>query len=72
MKINEIRALTTKDIMAKIDDYKQELFNLRFEQAVGKLEKPHRIKELRKTIARMKTIIKERDLKEEANHEPKK
>lgn len=69
MKINEIRELTTKEITEKINNHKQEIFNLRFEQAIGKLEKPHRIKELRKTIARMKTIIRERELKEEVNHE---
>lgn len=69
MKINEIRELTTKEIIEKINNHKQEIFNLRFEQAIGKLEKPHRIKELRKTIARMKTIIRERELKEEVNHE---
>ena len=69
MKINDIRVLTTEEITTKIDNHKQELFNLRFEQAVGKLEKPHRIKELRKTIARMKTIIRERELKEEVKDE---
>ncbi len=65
MKINEIRDLTTEEIIKRIDEYKEELFNLRFEQATGNLEKPSRINELRKTIARMKTIIKERELKQD-------
>jgi large subunit ribosomal protein L29 len=62
MKVNEIRDLTTEEIIKKIEEYKEELFNLRFEQATGNLEKPSRIRELRKTIARMKTIIREREL----------
>ena len=62
MKVNEIREMTTEEINKKILDIKEELFNLRFQQATGSLEKPSRIKVLRKTIARMKTIIKERDL----------
>ena len=41
---------------------KQELFNLRFQQATGSLEKPSRINELRKLVARMKTILREREL----------
>jgi large subunit ribosomal protein L29 len=64
MKINEIRKLTTEELMTKIEEYKKELFNLRFEQAAGNLEKPSRIKDLRKTIARMKTILRERELNE--------
>lgn len=63
MKINEIRELTTEDIVKRIEEYKEELFNLRFEQATGNLEKPSRIRDLRKTIARMKTVIRERELK---------
>ena len=63
VKVNEIRELTTEEIIAKIEEYKEELFNLRFQQATGNLEKPSRINELRKTVARMKTIIRERELK---------
>jgi large subunit ribosomal protein L29 len=62
MKVNEIRDLTTEEIIKKIEEYKEELFNLRFKQANGSLEKPSRIRDLRKTIARMKTIIREREL----------
>ena len=45
----------------KIAEYKEELFNLRMSQASGNLEKPSRIKELRKLVARMKTIMRERE-----------
>jgi large subunit ribosomal protein L29 len=62
MKNNEIIKMTTEDILKKIDSNKEELFNLRFEQATGNLEKPSRIRELRKEVARMKTIIREREL----------
>ena len=48
--------------ISKIEEYKEELFNLRFSQATGNLEKPSRIKELRKLVARMKTILREREL----------
>ncbi len=62
MKVNEIRELSTEEIIAKIKESKEELFNLRFQQATGNLEKPSRIKELRHTVARMKTVLKEREL----------
>lgn len=62
MKNSEIRELTNEQILKKIEEYKEELFNLRFSQATGNLEKPSRIKELRKLVARMKTILREREL----------
>ncbi len=62
MKIDEIRNLSSEEITKKIEEYKEELFNLRFSQATGNLEKPSRIKELRKLVARMKTILREREL----------
>jgi large subunit ribosomal protein L29 len=65
MKVKDIRDLTTEDIIKKIEESKEELFNLRFKQANGSLEKPHRINELRKFIARAKTIIRERELKKD-------
>jgi len=64
MKVNEIRNLTTEEINKKIDEIKEELFNLRFQQASGNLEKPSRIRELRRTVARLKTVLVERELKE--------
>ncbi len=62
MKINDIRKLSNEEIIKKIEEYKEELFNLRFSQATGNLEKPSRIKELRKEVARMKTVLREREL----------
>ena len=60
MKVNEIRELTTEQIEAKIVEAKDEIFSLRLKQATGNLEKPSRIHELRKDVARMKTILAER------------
>jgi len=62
MKANEIRKLTTEEINKKIADSKEELLKLRFKQATGSLENPARIKELRKDVARFKTILKEREI----------
>ncbi len=67
VKMKEIRELTNEEIVKKIDEYGEELFNLRLSQATGNLEKPSRIRELRKLVARMKTVLKERELNEEAN-----
>ena len=65
MKVKEIRELTTEQIVAKIKESKEELFNLRFQQATGNLEKPSRIRELRHDVARCKTVLRERELAEE-------
>ena len=64
MKNSEIRQLSNEEIMKKIEECKEELFNLRFNAATGNLEKPSRIRELRKLVARMKTVLRERELKE--------
>lgn len=64
MSNQEIRDLSNEEILKKIEEYKEELFNLRFSQATGNLEKPSRIRELRKLVARMKTVLRERELKE--------
>ncbi len=63
MKPIEIRKLTTEEIVKKIEEFKEELFNLRFKQATGSLEKPARINDLRKDVARLKTILREREIK---------
>ena len=62
MKNSEIRKLTTEEINKKIHECKEELFNLRMKQATGTLEKPSRIHELRKLVARLKTILREREI----------
>jgi large subunit ribosomal protein L29 len=62
MKANEIKNIGTTDLESKIKDLKVELFNLRFQLATGQVENTARIKEVKKDIARMKTIIREREL----------
>ena len=62
MKMEELRKLSTEELNNKIKENKEELFNLRFQQATGTLEKPVRLRELRKQVAKMKTIIREREL----------
>ena len=62
MTNKEIRELSNEELLSKIEEAKQELFNLRFQQATGSLEKPSKINELRKLVARMKTILREREL----------
>lgn len=60
MKTNELRKLTTEELTKKVTESKEELFNLRMQKATGMLEKPSRIHELRKTVARINTILNER------------
>jgi len=64
MKIVDIRKLTTKELNKKLEENKKELFNLKFAASTGTLEKPHRIKELRHDVAKIKTVIRERELSE--------
>ncbi len=63
MKANDIRDLTEMELDQKLAGLKEELFNLRFRLATGQLENPMRLHEVRKTIARIKTIQRERELK---------
>lgn len=62
MKAMEIRNMTNAEIEQQIKDLKEELFNLRFQLATGQLENTARIREVRKLIARSKTILREREL----------
>ena len=64
MKIEEMRKLTTEELNKKLEENKKELFNLKFSLSTGNLEKPHRIKELRHEVAKIKTVIRERELNE--------
>ena len=61
MKASEIRKMSKNDIEKKIVELKTELFELRMKQATGNLDKPHKINELRKTIARLMTVLNEID-----------
>lgn len=62
MKAKELVELTTDEIEKKLSQYKEELFNLRFQLATGQLENTARIKQVRKNIARCKTVLREREL----------
>ena len=62
MKAKEIRDLTTSEIEEQIKSSKEELFNLRFQLATGQLEETARIRTVRKTIARLKTVAREEKL----------
>ncbi len=64
MKLKEIRETSTENLEKEIDSLKGELFDLRFQKATGQLENPLAIREIRKTIARIKTVITERSLSE--------
>jgi large subunit ribosomal protein L29 len=59
-KMKEIREQSDLDLTNQIETLKEELFTLRFQQATGVLENPARMKEIRKTIARIKTVLTER------------
>ncbi len=63
MKAEEIREMTSEELQKKLADLKAELFNLRFQLATGQLDNPVRVKAVRKDLARVKTILHERELK---------
>ncbi|MFB4165924.1 50S ribosomal protein L29 [Alteribacillus sp. JSM 102045] len=62
MKANELRNLTTAEVEEQTKSLKEELFNLRFQLATGQLDNPARIRNVRKNIARAKTVLREREL----------
>lgn len=62
LEIKELRKLSTEDLTKKIKDTKEELFTKRMQQANGTLEKPVELRTLRRDVARMKTILKEREI----------
>lgn len=62
MKAAELRELSSQELTERLGELKQELFNLRFQQATGQLSNHMVIRECRKSIARVKTIIREREL----------
>jgi large subunit ribosomal protein L29 len=62
MKASEFRNLTTAEIEQKVNGFKEQLFSLRFQLATGQLENPVQIREVRKEIARAKTVLREREL----------
>ncbi|MDO4500409.1 MAG: 50S ribosomal protein L29 [Erysipelotrichaceae bacterium] len=63
MNIKEIRDKSNEELLKSLEDMKKELFDLRFEKATGSIENPMRIRELKKSIARILTVVKERESK---------
>ena len=59
MKASEISEMNLEEMQRKISDLKEELFNLRFQHEIGQLENPQKMKQTKRDIARMETIIKE-------------
>jgi len=73
MKIVDVRNLTDSELVSKKKDARQEYFNLRLQQTTGALEKPSRLNELRKDVAKLETVLSERRLKlKVTSREPKK
>ena len=62
MKANELKGLTTAEMVEKEKTFKEELFNLRFQLATGQLENTARLSEVRKSIARIKTSLRQAEL----------
>ncbi|MBQ1512298.1 MAG: 50S ribosomal protein L29 [Erysipelotrichaceae bacterium] len=62
MNIREIRATSEADLLKKVEEMKAELFDLRFARATGSIDNPMRMRELKKSIARIKTVLKEREM----------
>jgi large subunit ribosomal protein L29 len=64
-KAAELRELPDDELLARIDSAKEELFNLRFQLATGQLDNPTRIKTVRRDVARISTVLRERELEAE-------
>ena len=61
MKASEIKELSDDEKLRKVQDLKEELFNLRFQHEIGQLENPQKMKQIKRDIARIKTIIREQE-----------
>jgi large subunit ribosomal protein L29 len=62
IKANALRDLTLNELNQQVSQLKEELFNLRFQHATGQLDNPARLREVRKSIARAKTVLREREI----------
>ncbi len=63
MKITDLREMTNDEISQKLHDSQEELFNLRFQKSMNRLENANKLKDIKKDIARMKTLLTERELR---------
>ncbi len=66
MKASEIRKLSGEELVSKLKDLEAELFNFRFQLAINQLDNPMRIKAVKKDIARIKTVIRQNELQQNA------
>ena len=66
MALNKIREMSDKELNAELIKLKKDLFNLRFQHVTGQLENPVKLREIKKDIARVKTIIREKELTAQA------
>ena len=66
MKTSELREMTSAELETKLQSLKEELFNLRFQLAINQLDNPMRISAVKKDIARVKTVIRQNELSEQA------
>jgi large subunit ribosomal protein L29 len=64
MKASELRELSDAELVEKYDEYKEELFNLRFQNVTGQLDNPRRLQQVRHQIARVMTVQRERELQQ--------
>ncbi len=62
MELNKMRTMTEVELNAELDKMKKELFNLRFQHVTGQLDNPVQMRELKKNIARVKTVLREKEL----------
>lgn len=69
MKAQELRDLSTEELRRRLDDAYQELFNLRFQWATGQLKNHARMTQVKRDIARLKTVLRERELRAEMGQE---
>ena len=61
MKATELRNMTSEELNGKLKELKEELFNLRFQHAINQLDNPHKIEEVKKDIARVMTVLHEKN-----------
>lgn len=66
MKIREIRDMSNEEMRRKVGEFREEIFNLRFRHGIGQLENPRKIKATKQDMARLKTVIRESELKSQA------
>ena len=65
-KVKEVRDFSDEELSVKLAEAKEELFNLRFQNVTGQLDNPHRLREVRKDIARVLTVMRQRELEQES------